>query len=308
MWIILKWFFFNISLNSFTTALGNKGKLPIHFMSLAVTQTSMNKAMLSQDIPAPIQVYSLLLLEHLLLCSLLDFFPSKMTFCSLWKPSSSPPAWYRNTTCWKLMWRSKSHRWHSWKFWQDCFPWTHYFTWTEKAVSCSMPSWQITLSLSVFWVNTFFFFFFPLHLQSNSEWELYAEGSAQFPVCLANIHGVLLRAQLSHPLSTQKCTLRGRRKTRLEKTPESTGHQLLATLLAQSSTGAKTSPALPSQLSFQRWHFSTLSQLAPTCMENKSSALPPAAHKPNPTFPKHAWCWFTPREAWKVTQYLRAET
>lgn len=134
------------------------------------------------------------------------------------------------------------------------------------------------------------FFFFPLHLHSNSEWELYAEGSARFPVCLANIHGVLLRAQLSHPLSTQKCTLRGRRKTRLEKAPESTGHQLLATLLAQSSTGAKTSPALPSQLSFQRWHFSTLSQLAPTCMENKSSALPPAAHKPNPTFPKHAWC------------------
>lgn len=161
MWIILKWFFFNISLNSFTTALGNKGKLPIHFMSLAVTQTSMNKAMLSQDIPAPIQVYILLLLEHLLLRSLLDFFSSKMTFfCSLWKPSSSPPAWCWNTTCWKLMWRSKSHWWHSWKFWQDCFPWTHYFTWTEKAVSCSMPSWQITLSLGVFWANTSFFFFF----------------------------------------------------------------------------------------------------------------------------------------------------
>lgn len=50
------------------------------FMSLAVTQTSLNKAMLSQDIPAPVLVYSLLLLEHLLLHSLLDFFSSKMTF------------------------------------------------------------------------------------------------------------------------------------------------------------------------------------------------------------------------------------
>lgn len=72
-------------------------------MSLAVTQTSLNKAMLSQDIPAPVLVYSLLLLEHLLLHSLLDFFSSKMIFffvlCESQAAAHQPGVGTQHTEC-----------------------------------------------------------------------------------------------------------------------------------------------------------------------------------------------------------------
>lgn len=140
---------------------------------------------------------------------------------------------------------SESHRCHTQKFRQDCF--CRHITLPEQknlsqAAYSSQVNWP-SLSCLVFSGQSSFSVQYSI---AYSEWELYVRGSARVSVHLLDFCGVLFRAQLSHPLiHTEVHPVKEKKTPHFKKALESVWHQLIATLLEQSSSSNKTSPALP---------------------------------------------------------------
>lgn len=165
----------------------------------------------------------------------------------------------------------------------------HYFTWTEKAVSWSVSSRQITDCPSLYSLVFSRQTPFLLNLHSIFRMRTVCQGlSLGFSSLTALLWGAFQGSAFPSSLSMQKCTLRGRKKTLWEGIREH-----IATLLATSN---KMSPVFPSKYDVSQVPLSWF-----PCTWKVNSPMPPDAYK----HIQNVWCQFItklmPQRGFKCT-------